>query len=142
MFYLVDLDHTLSNAFWRDSMIGHVSWEEYHESAELDKPFPKMVQLINTLIKNGHYVIAITGRTEKHRGLTVDWLINNNLFLHDLLMRPDDVFTKNADMKVQLVSTYFNNHFDNIAFLIEDNEDTCLAFQKLGIATLQVRNIP
>lgn len=141
MFYLVDLDHTLSNSFWRDHMIGNVPWDDYHAQSIHDKPFPKAKALINALSKNGDQIIAVTGRTERHRGITIDWLISNEILVNDLLMRPDNIFLKNADMKVWLVSTYFNNYFDNIAFLIEDNEDTILAFHKLGIATLQIRNI-
>jgi hypothetical protein len=142
MFHLLDLDHTIANSFWRDSMIGSVPWDEYHAASKNDKPFQKMVDLINALIKHGDLIIAITGRTENHRGLTLNWLISNNILIHDLLMRPEKVFLKNAEMKVKLVSDYFNNYFDSIGFLIDDNEETILAFQKLGIATLQVRMIP
>lgn len=141
MFYLVDLDHTMSNAFWRDPMIGNLPWDDYHESSKHDKAFPKMIALIQAIIENGDLVIAITGRTEKHRGITVNWLLDHHILIHDLLMRPDDEFLKNAEMKVKLVSIYFNNTFDNIGFLIDDNEETCLAFQKIGIATLQARMI-
>jgi hypothetical protein len=142
MFHLLDLDHTIANSFWRDSMIGSVPWDEYHAASRNDKPFQKMVDLINALITHGDLIIAITGRTENHRGLTLNWLISNNILIHDLLMRPEKVFLKNAEMKVKLVSDYFNNYFDSIGFLIDDNEETILAFQKLGIATLQVRMIP
>jgi hypothetical protein len=142
MYHIVDIDHTLANSFWRDFMIGVVSWNEYHEASELDVPFPKMVELINALKKNGDLIIAVTGRTDNFRGLTLDWLIKHNIMVNDLLMRPEGVYLKNPEMKVQLISKYFNNVFDLIGYAIDDNEETILAYHKLGIATLQVRNIP
>lgn len=142
MYYLIDLDHTTSNAFWRDSMIGNVPWDVYHEESKHDKPFHNTLALIDALVEHGDQIVGITGRTEKHRGITIDWCIKHNIIIHDLLMRPDNIFLKNAEMKVQLVSTYFANNFENIAFLIDDNEETILAFHKLGIATMQMRNIP
>jgi uncharacterized HAD superfamily protein len=141
MFILVDFDHTVANSFWRDSMIGTVPWDEYHEQSKYDKPFWNVVQLINSLWYQGHTIIGVTGRTEKHRKLTNDWLLEYDINIDEILMRPDDLFLKNAEMKVKLVEDRFKKDYKSIGFLIEDNEDACLAFQKLGITTLQIRNI-
>jgi hypothetical protein len=141
MFILVDLDHTLSNAFWRDSIIGAVPWDEYHEESKHDKPFWNIVQIINSLWYAGHTIIAVTGRTEKHRQLTNNWLLEYDINIDEILMRPDDVFLKNAEMKVKLVEDRFKKNFKDIGCLIDDNEETILAFFNLGITTLQIRNI-
>jgi hypothetical protein len=141
MFILVDFDHTIANSFWRDSMIGTVSWDEYHEQSKHDKPFWNIVQMINTLWYGGHTIIGITGRTEKHRKLTTNWLLKHDINIDEMLMRPDDVFLKNAEMKVKMVEDRFKKDFRNICCLIDDNEETILAFFNLGITTLQIRNI-
>jgi hypothetical protein len=141
MYILTDIDHTVGNAFWRDAMIGTVPWDEYHESSKYDKPFKNVVNLINSLSNMGYTIIGVTGRTEKHRRLTLDWLIKYKVDMDHLLMRPDDVFLKNAEMKIKLVHDHFKGDFKDIHFLIDDNEDTILAFHKIGIATLQIRNI-
>jgi hypothetical protein len=141
MFIFIDIDHTLANSFWRDSMVGTVPWDDYHYASKFDKPFKEMINLINILSMNGYTIIGLTGRTEKHRQLTLDWLLKNDVILDGLLMRPDDLFLKNADMKVQLVKEYLKNQLNLIAFIIDDNEDTILAFNALGISTLQIRNI-
>lgn len=141
MIILVDLDHTLSNAFWRDSIIGAVPWDEYHEESRHDKPFWNVVQLVNSLWYAGHTIMGLTGRTEKFRGLTNTWLLEYDVNMDEILMRPDDVFLKNAEMKVKLVEEHFSGDYRNIGFLIDDNEQTILAFFNLGITTLQIRNI-
>jgi len=141
MYIIVDIDHTLANSFWRDHMIGNVPWDEYHEESKYDKPFQNVIDLIKALAMQGYHIVAVTGRTEKHRGITVNWLIKNNVHIHDLLMRPDDIFLKNSEMKINLITKYVGGNMRLIDFLIDDNEETILAFQKLGITTLQIRNI-
>jgi uncharacterized HAD superfamily protein len=140
MIILTDVDHTVGNSFWRDPMIGAEPWDTYHAAAKDDKPYPNVVSLINSLSSVGHKIIGITGRTEKFRQLTLNWFIKYHIDIDEILMRPDDLFLKNAEMKVKLVQDRFKNLKD-IAFLIDDNEDTIIEFFKLGITTLQIRNI-
>jgi hypothetical protein len=141
MIILVDIDHTIANAFWRDSMIGTETWDVYHENSKYDKPFKNVVNLINSLANSGYDMMGITGRNEKYRQLTVGWLVQNKVDLDEILMRPDNDFTKNGELKVKLIKERFKDNFKDIHFLIDDNEDAILAFMALGIATLQIRNI-
>jgi hypothetical protein len=141
MFILVDIDHTITNAFWRDGIIGVVPWDEYHEEAKNDKPFWNVVQLINSLWYAGHHIIGVTGRNEKFRKLTNDWLLEYDVNLDEILMRPDDNFMKNGILKKMLIEERFKGDYSSISFLIDDNEDTILEFFNMGITTLQIRNI-
>jgi phosphoglycolate phosphatase-like HAD superfamily hydrolase len=138
---ILDIDHTISNSFWRDYMIGGVPWDEYHSSSKDDKPFPKVLKLVNDLAAMDYFIVAVTGRNEKFRSLTIYWILNNQIHIDELLMRPDDDFRKNSELKVALISKRFNNNYRDIHFAIEDNEDACLAYKELGITTLQIRNI-
>jgi hypothetical protein len=141
MYILLDIDHTVANSFHRDSMIGAVPWDDYHAASKDDKPFVKVVNLINSLSAMGYIIIGVTGRNEKFRHLTLDWFLKYHIDLDELLMRPDDNFSKNGEMKVKLITDRFNGNFKEIHFLIDDNEDSILEFYKLGISTLHIRNI-
>jgi len=145
MFVIVDIDHTLSDAFWRDSMIGNVPWDEYHEQSKNDKPCKEIIELVNALEYVGHSIIIVTGRNENHRAITVQWLIDNNVKVDQLLMRPEGDFTKNGEMKIRLIKDFFESESikdtGEPILLIDDNEDTIMEFNKLGITTLQVRNV-
>jgi uncharacterized HAD superfamily protein len=141
VYILVDIDHTMANSFWRDHMIGKETWDEYHAASKDDIPFRKVVNLINSLSAMDYNIIAITGRTEKFRQLTLNWFLRYHIDVDELLMRPDDVFLRNAEMKVELIRIRFDNSYKDIHFLIEDNEETVIEFFKLGITTLQIRNI-
>jgi HAD superfamily, subfamily IIIB (Acid phosphatase) len=138
MIILLDIDHTISNAFWRDRMIGAQPWDEYHAASKDDKPFRNVVNFINSLSAMGYTIIAVTGRNEKFRTLTLNWFLKHRIDVDDLLMRPDDNFTKNAELKMELIKKL---KLSEIHFAIDDNEDACIAFQKLGITSLQIRNI-
>jgi hypothetical protein len=141
MYVLLDIDHTIANSFWRDSMIGAVPWDEYHAASKDDKPFKKIVTLINSLSAMNYTIIGLTGRNEKFRGLTLNWFVQHNIDVHELLMRPDNNFLKNGEMKIELLRARFNGKYNQIQFALEDNEDSCLMLQMLGITTLQIRNI-
>ena len=141
MFILLDIDHTISNSFWRDPMIGAENWDKYHEASKYDKPFKKVVNFINSLASMGYSIIAVTGRNEKFRHLTLDWFLRYHIDVDELLMRPDDNFIKNAELKLSLIKQRFNGDYKQIHFALEDNEDACIMYQRIGITSLQIRNI-
>jgi len=141
MIILIDIDHTIANSYWRDSMIGTVPWDDYYAEGKYNKPFKNVANLINSLSSMQYEIIGFTGRPEKFRSMTVEWLVKNRIDIDIILMRPDDVFLKNSEMKLVLVKDYFKDDFKKIHFVIDDNEETILEFYKLGIPTLQIRNI-
>jgi hypothetical protein len=140
-YFIFDIDHTISNSFWRDGMIGTSSWDDYHEASKNDYPFIKVINLINSLYNQGYAIICITGRPEKFRSLTVDWLLDYKVEVDELLMRPDDCFLKNQELKIKLVEDHFKKYYKDIQFIVDNNEEVCLEFAKLGISSLQIRNI-
>jgi hypothetical protein len=141
MYILLDIDHTISNSFWRDSMIGNVSWDDYHAASKDDKPFRHVINLVNSLVVMGYTIILVTGRNEKFRQLTLQWFLKYRIDIDELLMRPDDVFLKNAEMKTELIKKRFDGNFKQIHFAIDDNEEACITFRNLGITSLQIRNV-
>lgn len=138
---LVDLDHTLSNSFWRDPMIGTTTWDEYHAANVEDKPVHDVAALINALWSAGHTIIGITARPGKWRAQSLSWLIRHNIHLDELLMRPDDDFKPAPQMKIALAIARFGNAkrmADEVAAIIDDREDVIMAFKEVGITALQV----
>lgn len=134
---LVDIDHTLSNAFWRDSMIGSMGWDDYHMASRDDQPLQDMCSLINELWFD-YQVIGLTARPEKWRKLTVEWLLKNRVELHEILMRPDDDYRSSPELKVALAKKRFGDDLHNhVSFVIDDRDDVCSVFRALGVTVLQ-----
>ncbi len=132
---LVDLDHTISDALWRDEMIlNGDSWDDYHAASFFDKPIPEMASLVRALRWTGYELIAITSRPQKWHKLTLQWLAKYNIPIDEILMRPPDDFRPSPELKLGMIKKYY---LKDIAFIIEDREDVCQAFREAGVTALQ-----
>lgn len=136
---LLDIDHTIADAFWRDPMIGG-SWDEYHSASASDKPISDVVDMVVALGSSGFTIIGLTARPEKWRKLTMEWLISHQVPMDELLMRDASDFRPSREMKPALALARFGGHYgltNTVAFIIDDREDVCAAFRGLGVTALQ-----
>jgi hypothetical protein len=137
--YLFDLDHTLTDAAWRDGMIAGAmekgDWDEYHKASAGDFPVPEMVSQVNSLYAGRMTTAAITSRPEKWRKLTMSWLCQYDVLLHQLIMRPDDNYMPSSTLKIFLAKQFFGESFKDIAMITDDREDVLAPFRAHGIAT-------
>ena len=139
MIALFDIDHTLSDAFWRDEMIGVESWDDYHAAAKDDAPVKAVIKMVRALAALDVRVVGFTARPEKFRGMTLRWLVENDIPLEGVLMRPDDDFRSAVDLKLALAAELAGGEIkDQILLVVDDREDVVAAFQSLGVTALQV----
>ena len=94
-------------------------------------------------MKNIHpsaLIIALTGRNERYRKITEDWLHDQLISPDYLLMRPDDDFTSDHILKPQMLTEWRMEHPDvGIAFILEDRDKVVEAWRNLGYNAWQVR---
>lgn len=137
MILFCDIDHTISDASWRDGMIGgDGGWDAYHLASENDKPITEMIWLVNHLKLSGWLIICLTTRPEKWRQLTMGWLIKHGVHFDELVMRPDKDFRPAPIVKVEQAQKIVADLTRCI--VIDDREDTIEAFKAIGVTTLQV----
>lgn len=137
---LVDIDHTVADAFHRDPMIGVTDWDTYHARSQEDDPCHDFVELLNCL-NDKHSLIGLTSRPEKFRTLTMKWLVQHGVRLDDLWMRPNHDYNAAQDMKVALCKEKMGDDWQkNILFVIDDNERVVQAFRSEGVSVLQIFN--
>lgn len=139
---LVDVDHTISDAAWRDDMYTDplVSRDDYFAAAKDDNSLHNMVQVVNSLARDFNFIIC-TARPEKWRQLTMDWLLGHAVMAEEVLMRPDDCFDPSPKVKIDLAMKRFGGEkgmCESIALVMDDREDVIVAFGALGITALQV----
>lgn len=139
---LVDIDHTLSDAFHRDEMIGIAPWDEYHKKSEDDLPAHDFVEFYLSAKRNKSYRwIGITSRPEKFRALTMQWLVRHGIEMDDLWMRPDFNFNPAPDVKIALCQEKLGEEWQkDILLLIDDNEKVIESFRGAGVTCLQIYN--
>lgn len=134
---LVDLDHVLSDAAWRDHLIGgEGGWDFYHSQSTNDKPVDDIAYMINALHNFGYRIVGLTGRTEAWRQLTLDWAVRYGIAMDELLMRPNKDFRPTPVVKIELVEQLIIK--DQIALVFDDRDDVCAAFRARNITNLQV----
>lgn len=141
---VVDLDGTLCNAAHRDHLAVVGRWDEFHSLLGADEPWPDVKQLIELLTMYGdHTVVGLTGRNERYRELTHQWLMNHDIFLDDLLMRPNDDYRSDHELKPRLLDEWLEQngltHAD-VWFILEDRDRVTEAFRNLGHNVWQVRS--
>lgn len=136
----VDIDHVISDARWRDPMIGVNSWDEYHEAMTKDPPVMEMVMLVRAIQRGlpDVEVIGLSARPEKWRAITSDWFIINKVPLTKVLLRPENDFEPAHKSKVAMALAYFGSEeamLRNLMLVIDDNQQVIAAFANLGIST-------
>lgn len=139
---LIDIDHTLSDAFWRDDMYHDplVDFDDYFAAAKDDSTLCDTVRLMNTLARDFNFIV-LTARPEKWRQLTMQWLIEHGVMAEEVLMRPDDCFDPSPKVKVDLAMKRFGDEKgmrEHIALVVDDREDVVAAFAALGITSMQI----
>ncbi len=139
---LIDIDHTLSDAFWRDDMYHDplATRDEYFAAAKNDDALCDSVRLMNTLARDFNFII-LTARPEKWRQLTMDWLVAHSVMAEEMLMRPDNCFDPSPKVKVDLAMKRFGGEEgmrEHIALVVDDREDVVAAFAALGITSMQI----
>lgn len=139
---LVDIDHTLSDAFPRDAMIGgEGGWDAYHTASAADEPIHDLVVAINAFHAAGLSVIGLTARPAKWRTLTQAWLVKHGILMADILMREDTDYRPAPAIKLALACERFGGEEEvrsQVAFILDDREDVVTAFAGLGVTALQV----
>jgi len=133
---LIDIDHTLSDAAWRDQWLGQ--WDVYHSLADQDKPIQDMVDMVRALYATHFIPVGLTARPERWRKPTMEWLIRHDIHFEELLMRPDKDFRPTAEMKLDLVKNRYPNMKEEIAFIMDDREDVLALFKAEGVHCLLI----
>ena len=139
---IVDLDGTLCDSGHREHHAVAKEWEEFHRKLSLDKPHQDVALTILALQKTGFKVYGLTGRNEAHRTATLNWLLGNGIELDALMMRPDNDWTPDHELKPKaLVAAYGSIEAakERVLMILEDRDKVVEAWRNLGFRCWQVQ---
>lgn len=139
--YIFDLDGTLSDADHRRPILDDHSnphrWAQFYDACDRDEPRVGAIHTFKELVlRNDCWIWS--GRTDRVRQKTEDWLLRYGVFPHDMKMRsegdntPDDVLKKTwydalpLEDKARLVATF------------DDRDRMVKMWRDLGIQCYQV----
>lgn len=140
-YIVVDLDGTLFDCSPRVDYAKASLWDDFHQRCLEDKPFLDVLELIQRIGPNMR-VVACTGRNNRYRGITNQWFMREGALIDHLLMRPDDCYLPDTEIKIQLLEQFFGTKekvLANVAFCLEDRDKVVEAFRNYGLPCWQVR---
>ena len=116
---IFDIDGTLADISER---LHHIkkkpkNWNAFNEGMAKDKAIHSMLRLCNILYASGLQIILCSGRNERNRPETVEWLSRQGVNYHELLLRRDEDYRPDAVVKRELIQNLDKNR---ILFVVED----------------------
>lgn len=138
-----DIDGTLSDSAHRTEHAKNGNWDLFHEKSFEDKPHEDVKNLLE-FCSLRYNIILCTGRNEKYRQTTENWLWSNKLghLIDHILMRPDNNWEKDHELKPQMLEEYFEGKesaLKNVAFVLDDRDKVVEAWRDYGLSCWQVR---
>jgi hypothetical protein len=135
---LVDIDHTVSDAAWRDNLMPLVhetgDWRPYYECQDLDAPIEPMVSYVRELAVEND-IWFVTARVETYRRVTESWFDRHEIPRVGILMRPFGDLSKSPELKLRLAAPLL----PRVRLIIDDRDDVLELFLANGIPVLKSR---
>lgn len=136
---IFDMDGTLANISTRRQVLkkNPKDWNGFFQGIEFDLPNVPIVELFHTLSATGNYImIVVTGRPERYRCVSTQWLLKHNINAELMYMRqdgdrrPDDVVKKEILEKIRSQEL-------EIILAIDDRQSVVQMWRDNGVTCLQ-----
>lgn len=152
--YIFDIDGTLADCTHRlhflkppagtihfnlDEVDWKPDWNAFHAACVDDKPIEDVCRVCRS-VSYDTTCIFLTGRPEKCRQHTFDWLKDNDLPLNDrdiLLMRKDGDHRPDYEVKREIYEQEIKDQY-NIVGVFEDRQQCVDMWRSLGLTCFQV----
>lgn len=135
--YIVDIDGTLADCEHRRHFIDgkRKDWDGFFADAHNDTPFEHMQRLLQDLDAN---VVYVSGRPERLRTVTEDWLVKHGFpFPRWLYMRKDGDRRPDTDIKLELLAVVQAKH-GRITMAFDDRDSVVEMWRENGVPCAQV----
>jgi len=125
-YYLSDLDGTLA------LLSGRNAYDRDFINDKLNKP---VKNLLDKLAPTP--IILVSGRNDKYKPETVEWLKKHNVPYQYLYMRKDGDFRKDVEVKLEFYNNYFKDKI-NILGVFDDRVQCVKLWRSLGLTCFQI----
>jgi phosphoglycolate phosphatase-like HAD superfamily hydrolase len=140
--YIFDIDGTLADATHR---LHHIlgkkkkDWDAWDADTDGDTPIIPIVGIIQALYDHSHDIMLLTGRNERVRELTEQWLADHNIRYHHLIMRPHKDHRDDTIVKLEQLNKFLSENPDvEVQTIFEDRRRLVVAFREAGFHVCQV----
>jgi predicted secreted acid phosphatase len=133
---IFDIDGTLADVSAR---VHHVEkkpkdWDAFFRGMSQDKAIHSIVRLCNILYASGLKILLCSGRGEEHRAETIQWLAENGVNYHELILRRAGDRRSDVVVKREMLAGIDRN---KILFVVEDRNGVVEMWRSEGLVCLQ-----
>lgn len=142
--YVFDIDGVLANHNHRKHYIDETpkDWEAYYGGMLDDGRVNFTCDLVTEFKAEGHFVVLATGRPEKYRDDTCEWMKKVGIYddVDLMLMRPDGDFRPNPEVKEDH-ARHIQERIGNIIQVLEDDPRSVEVWKRYSQAVLWVSEV-
>lgn len=135
-----DLDGTLTNFRHRLHYLKSGTkpdWLAFNSSACADPPVAASINLLRMAFVSNWQIAIVTGRSDKQRPQSQNWLARHKVPYHLLYMRTDGDNRSDVDVKLEIYLERLKHK--NIQFVLEDRDKLVEMWRGLGLTCFQVQ---
>lgn len=134
---IIDIDGTLADIDHRRHCVEQKpkDWKQFNSLMVFDLPNPWCVKLIEQLHLR-YDVILCSGRMERHRAITENWLKENKIHYHKLFMRKERDFRDDSIIKAEIYEKEIEPSW-NVVFVVDDRKRVVDMWRNKGLTCLQ-----
>ena len=144
--YIIDIDGTVADCSHRLHLIqtNKPDWDAFHNLCPKDKPILPVIDVIRAIqnrYSDTRKFLYITGRMERNREMTMDWLASLCLRVDDLLMRKENDHRKDEIIKPELLAEWMKVNGDcKIEACFEDRPCMVRKWREMGFTVFQMQH--
>lgn len=137
----IEQDTTLPTAIIcdLDGTLADISWRNPYDASDVsqDKLKPMTRYVLDLATKDGNFVIYVSGREEKYRAPTEEWLKGHDCPPGPLFMRPTGDSRKDWIVKQEIFDRGINGKY-NVLFILDDRTQVVEMWRAMGLTCFQV----
>lgn len=139
--YIFDLDGTLADNNHRQHLLegDHQDWDSFFEACDKDKPIMPVIDCARSLFYGGHRIYILSGRSAKVQQKTEKWLDDHKVPFNKLVMRPEENYIPDEELKWKMVKDHIGNP-NRIQAVFDDRQKVVDMWRENGIKCFQVEN--
>jgi predicted secreted acid phosphatase len=137
--FVFDIDGTVSDNAHRKHHLDcePKNWTAFFDAQHLDPTHEAVVFLLKALWNAGEEIVFATGRDEKNRDVTANWLREHYIPFAGLYMRPEGDRRDDSIIKVEQLRRIEADGYE-VALWFDDRQRVVDALRAVGVKVLQV----
>ena len=141
MLVVFDIDGTLADIEHRLDYVRSKpkNWKAFDAGIPNDKVNRPVAEVFDAMIMGGHTVILASGRSERTRIATQDWLRKNSFSMYQkLYMRKADDFRSDDVLKLEILDEIISDYGKKPDMVFDDRPRVVRAWRSQGIFVFNV----